>query len=58
MSQTLQERRARILKRLGHTLDTTLQILSSINTSMERTVSRCGGIERMAHTYEIWEQKE
>jgi hypothetical protein len=57
MSQALQEKRSRILKRLGHTLDTTIQILSSINIAMEKVVSDGAGAEGMADAYEIWERK-
>lgn len=57
MSLTLQERKARILKRLEFTLGTTYSIISDINSSLEKIVEDSRAVERVADAYEIWSRK-
>ncbi|CCI73980.1 ECU09_1195 [Encephalitozoon cuniculi GB-M1] len=57
MTQSLHDRRSKVLKRLEFTLENTHSIICDVNNRLERMISSSRVLERVADTYEIWSRK-
>lgn len=58
MSNSLEERKSKILKRLEQTIQSTNTTLIEINQELELMIQSGKEIENVAEVYEVWRHKE